>query len=346
MMLPTLMAFGVALVASLALTGPVRLLALHIGLVDYPGPRKLHLTPMPLLGGIAIYGGVLLALLVSVHGRMLLETTGILGGATLLVIVGILDDRGLLHHQVKLFLAMPVAAVILLASGIRANVFSAFVPGAAGIALDACLTVVWVVGIAAAFSILDHMDGLCTGVAAVAAAYFTLFAWMEGQILVRVLAAATLGAAVGFLRWNFHPARIFMGDGGAMFLGFLMATLGLKLRMSQMPAATAWMVPVLVLAVPILDTLLVSISRSRRGMLPFSSPGKDHTAHRLSNLGLGRSRAVVALYALGCVGGGLAWITTGLSVGHAYAVFAVATILALVLVVAFERVPYERQQKP
>jgi len=345
-MLPTLLAFGVALVAALALTGPVRQLALHIGLVDYPGPRKLHLTPVPLLGGVAIYAGVLLALLVSVHGRMLLETTGILGGATLLVFVGVLDDRGLLHHQVKLFLAMPVAALILLASGIRANIFSAFVSQPAGIALDGCLTLLWVVGISAAFSILDHMDGLCAGVAAVAAAYFTLFAWMEWQILVRVLAAATLGAAVGFLRWNFHPARIFMGDGGAMLLGFLMATLGLKLRMSQLPTATAWMVPVLVLAVPIFDTLLVSISRSRRGMLPFSSPGKDHAAHRLSNLGLGRSRAVVALYALGALGGTLAWVMTRVSARGAYELFAMATLIALVLVVAFERAPYERQREP
>jgi UDP-GlcNAc:undecaprenyl-phosphate/decaprenyl-phosphate GlcNAc-1-phosphate transferase len=343
--LPALLAFGVALVASLALTGPVRQLALHIGLVDYPGPRKLHLTPMPLLGGIAIYSGVLLALLVSMHGRMLLETTGILGGATLLVVVGVLDDRGLLHHQVKLFLGMPMAALILLASGIRANVFAAFVPGSAGILLDGCLTVLWVVGITAAFSILDHMDGLCAGVAAVAAAYFTLFAWMEGQSVVCVLAAATLGAAVGFLCWNFNPARIFMGDGGAMLLGFLMAMLALKLRISQMPAATAWMVPVLVLLAPIFDTLLVTISRSRRGLLPFASPGKDHTAHRLKNLGLGPSGAVVALYGLSALGGTLAWLASRLPTRSAYELFVGTAALVLAAIVALERAPYERQRK-
>ncbi len=343
--MPALLAFGIALVASLALTGPVRQLALHIGLVDYPGPRKLHMTPVPLLGGLAIYCGVLLAMLVSIRGRMLLETVGILGGATLLLVVGVLDDRGLLHHQLKLFLGMPMAAVILLLSGIRAEVFSAFVPGAGGILLDACLTVLWVVGITAAFSILDHMDGLCAGVAAVAAAYFTLFAWLEGQIVVRVLAAATLGAAVGFLRWNFNPARIFMGDGGAMFLGFLMATLGLKLRMSQTPAVTAWMVPALVLIVPIFDTLLVTVSRSRRGLLPFASPGKDHTAHRLNNLGLGHSGAVLALYVLSAAGGALAWFVARLPARLACGLFAAAAALVLVLIAALERAPYERQRK-
>jgi UDP-GlcNAc:undecaprenyl-phosphate GlcNAc-1-phosphate transferase len=343
--LPALLAFSIALVASLALTGPVRQLALHFGLVDYPGPRKLHLTPMPLLGGLAIYCGVLLALLVSMRGRMLLETTGILGGATLLLVLGVLDDRGLLHHQFKLFLGMPMAAVILLCSGIRAEVFSRFIPGSPGILLDACLTVLWVVGVTAAFSILDHMDGLCAGVAAVAAGYFTLFAWQEGQIVVRVLAAATLGAAVGFLRWNFNPARIFMGDGGAMFLGFLMATLGLKLRMNQMPALTAWMVPVLVLTVPIFDTLLVTVSRSRRGLLPFASPGKDHTAHRLNNLGLGHSSAVVALYGLSAAGGALAWVLARLPARLAYGLFVLAAVLSLVAIVALEQAPYERQRK-
>jgi UDP-GlcNAc:undecaprenyl-phosphate/decaprenyl-phosphate GlcNAc-1-phosphate transferase len=343
-MLTTLLAVTVALVASLALTLPVRRLALQVGLVDQPAPRKIHLAPVPLLGGLAIYCGVVLALLVSLHGHMESQTLAILAGATLLGMVGLLDDRGLLHHQVKLFIAMPASAVILLLSGIRADVFTPLVPRY-GPALDVVLTLFWVVGITAAFSILDHMDGLCTGVAAVAAAYFTLFAVLNGQTAVRVLAASTLGAAIGFLWWNFNPAKIFMGDAGAMFLGFLMATLGLKLRFNGLPRSTAWIIPVLILIVPVFDTLLVSVSRSRRGLLPFATPGKDHTAHRLSNLGMGQRGAVIAMYALGFVGGGLALAVTRLPEGVVWIVAGVVAIAALVGVAAFEAAPFEARRK-
>src|ERR1700731_1258663 len=301
----SLIAFAVGLIASMGLTVPVRQLALRVGMVDHPGPRKVHLQPIPLLGGLAIYLGVLIALLVSLRGPALAQVLGIYAGATLLAVVGILDDRGLLHHQIKLFGAMPAAAVILLATGIRAQVFSSFWPGTAAIGADTVLTLVWVVGITASFSILDHMDGLCAGIAAVASLFFAIFALESGQLLVSTMAAAVLGAAAGFLRWNFKPAKIFMGDGGAMFLGFLLATLGLKLRLSAGNHASALLAPVLILGVTIFDTTLVTISRSRRGLLPFATPGKDHAAHRLANLGLGQRGAVLALYVLGATGGAL-----------------------------------------
>ena len=128
----SLIAFVVGLIASLGLTVPVRQLALRTGMVDHPGPRKVHLQPMPLLGGLAIYGGVLIALLVSMDGPALTQVIGIYSGATLVALVGILDDRGLLHHQIKLFGAMPAAAVILLASGIRAQVFPPLLAGNCG----------------------------------------------------------------------------------------------------------------------------------------------------------------------------------------------------------------------
>src|SRR6516225_325690 len=266
-------AFFIALIASLMLVAPVRAFALRVGMVDWPGPRKVHHAPIPLLGGLPIYAAVVIAVLLSFHGPARTQIAGILIGATLVVAVGILDDRGLLHHQVKLFIGMPAAAGILLLSGIRAQVFSTLFPGRTGDLLDITLTVVWVVGITASFSILDHMDGLCAGVAAMASAFFALLAYLNGQTLVTVLAAAVLGAAAGFLRWNFKPAKIFMGDGGAMFLGFLMATLALKLRLAQPNAVSAWLVPVLILGATIFDTTLVTVSRSRRGLLPFATPG-------------------------------------------------------------------------
>src|SRR6266853_6956837 len=217
-----LLAFIIALLASLLLTAPVRALALRVGMVDLPGPRKVHVQPIPLLGGLAMYAGVVLGVLFLFNGPAGAQIAGILAGATLIAAVGILDDHGLLHHQVKLFVGMPLAAAILLASGIRAQVFSVLLHGRSGYFLDVALTVVWVVGITASFSILDHMDGLCAGIAAMASVFFAMLAYLHGQTLVTTLAAAVLGAATGFLRWNFKPAKIFMGDGGAMFLGFLM----------------------------------------------------------------------------------------------------------------------------
>jgi UDP-GlcNAc:undecaprenyl-phosphate GlcNAc-1-phosphate transferase len=339
-----LIAFSVALLASLGLTIPVRHFALRMGMVDQPGPRKVHVTPIPLLGGIAIYLGFAAAILLT-HGAMQQQTIAILSGATLLAIVGFLDDGGLLHHQVKLFLGMPLAALFLLASGIRAQLFSQFIPGNLGLILDGCLTIIWVVGITASFSILDHMDGLCAGITAIAAGFFTLSAYMNGQTIVQTLGAATLGAALGFLRWNFNPAKIFMGDGGAMFLGFLMATLGLKIRPDGAPFPAGWLVPVLILGVPIFDTTMVSISRARRGLLPFTSPGKDHTAHRLSNLGLGHRGAVLVLYLLAVIFGTIAVFIPRFSTGASYAIVGALFLCGLIAVFFLESAPFERQAK-
>lgn len=339
-----MLAFAVGLAATLGLTIPVRQLALRIGMVDHPGPRKVHVQPMPLLGGLAIYCGVLIALLVSLRGPTLAQVMGIYSGATVVALVGILDDRGLLHHQIKLFAAMPAAAVILVAEGVRAQVFSSYWPGAAAVWADTALTLVWVVGITASFSILDHMDGLCAGVAAIASLFFAIFALQSGQLLVSTMAAAVLGAAVGFLRWNFKPAKIFLGDGGAMFLGFLMAALALELRPIMAGGQNAaWLLPVFILGAAIFDTTLISISRSRRGFIPFTTPGKDHAAHRLSNLFSGQRTAVLILYGLGAVFGLLALAISHLSALAAYTVSSLVLAAVLGAIGLFEQAPYERQ---
>jgi UDP-GlcNAc:undecaprenyl-phosphate GlcNAc-1-phosphate transferase len=152
-----------------------------------------------------------------------------------------------------------------------------------------------------------------------------------------------LGAAAGFLRWNFKPAKIFMGDGGAMFLGFLMATLSLKLRLEQVNHFSAWLAPVLILGATILDTALVTVSRARRGLLPFATPGKDHAAHRLANLGLGHRGAVVTMYLIGAVSGAAGLLVSYLSAfGAAIVVFA-AVALLFGGIAFLESAPYERQ---
>jgi len=339
------LAFAVALIASLFLTAPVRQLALRVGMVDQPGPRKVHLTPMPLLGGLAMYCGVVLAVLIAMPASARLQSAGIFIGATLVAFVGALDDRGMLHHQVKLFVAMPLAAAILLASGVRTDFFETFRPGQAAAIADGALTIFWVVGITASFSIFDHMDGLCAGIAAIASFFFAVYAYRDGQALVMTLAAAVMGAALGFLRWNFKPAKIFMGDSGAMLLGFLMATLGVKLRPVALHHRLSWLVPVLILGIPIFDTTLISVSRLLRGFLPFTTPGKDHTAHRLSNLGLGQRNAVLVLYAAGAILGTEALAIGALPAPVAYAAAGITLLSGIVCVALLERAPYERQQK-
>jgi UDP-GlcNAc:undecaprenyl-phosphate/decaprenyl-phosphate GlcNAc-1-phosphate transferase len=340
-----LLAFTVALCSSLFLTSPVRLLAMRVGLVDYPGPRKVHLTPIPLLGGLAMYCGVGIALLVAMERSALSQTVGIFLGATLVALVGVMDDGGLLHHQVKLFLGMPGAALILIASGVRMEFFETVRPSPNAVLADCLLTIFWVVGITAAFSIFDHMDGLCAGVACIASFFFAVYAYWEGQTVVMKLAAAVMGASLGFLRWNFKPAKIFMGDGGAMFLGFLMATLAAKMRFPNMHHRISWIVPLLILAVPIFDTTLIIISRARRGLVPFATPGKDHAAHRLSNLALGQRSAVLVLYAAGILFGVTALMVGKLPLDYAYVVGVGALAIILCCVILLEFAPYERQKR-
>jgi UDP-GlcNAc:undecaprenyl-phosphate GlcNAc-1-phosphate transferase len=342
-------AFVVALATSFALTPVARRLAVALGFIDRPGPRKVHLTPTPLLGGVAIYVGAVLATVSFGNGLAPGQIVAILGCSTLLLVVGMLDDKKMLHPQLKLMGAAPVAALVLLASGVRASVFSAQprldeLPTVALLA-DYVVSVVWVVGIIGAFNILDHMDGLGAGIAAIASAFFLLFAVLGGQLLVAPLAAAVLGASLGFLRWNFRPAKIFMGDGGALLLGLLLATLGLKLSLPSLPAETAWIIPVLILGVPIFDTSLVTISRLRRGLLPFASPGKDHAAHRLAAVGLGQRGAVLVMYAGGIGFGLLALVVRHLSVGQGYALVAAVVLTAFLAIVLLEGVPYERQER-
>lgn len=350
--LPILLA---AVVISLMITPLVRAVAIRYGVVDRPNARKVHLTPVPLLGGLAIYAAVVLAILFffgDVYSRAPeagYQILGILGGTTVLVVVGVLDDYGRLHYQVKLFLAMPLSAIILAASGVR--IITPFVDSFHSdpipfLFISSGFTLVWVVAITAAFSILDHMDGLCSGIAAVASVFFLILSVQHGQVLVAVLAAAMLGATLGFLWSNFNPARIFLGDSGAMLIGFVMAILGIKVNFPGLSEIQSWMVPVLILGVPIFDTALVIVSRIRRGLVPFASPGKDHTAHRLASLGFGHRGVVLILYGAGIFLGSLALLVAyRLSTSESFVLIAVLGLAAIVTIIILEKVPFQRQGK-
>jgi UDP-GlcNAc:undecaprenyl-phosphate GlcNAc-1-phosphate transferase len=293
----TLLIFVAALVFSVLATPIARQLALRTGVVDVPSARKVHATPVPLLGGAAIYAGFVLALLLFGERFYIRELVGILLGATLVSLFGLADDRWGLHAYLKLG-GQLLAGAVLLIGGTRVQLFA----GQWGW-LNPALTLLWVVGITNAFNLLDNLDGLSGGVTTVAASFFLLLAAMGGQYLVGALAAALIGACLGFLRYNLNPATVFMGDTGSLFLGFLLAALGIKLRFPSNVPWITWLVPVCVLALPIFDTSLVFVSRLRRGLNPLTTPGKDHVSHRLVALGLTRREAVLVCYLLGGVCG-------------------------------------------
>ncbi|MHB0856232.1 MAG: MraY family glycosyltransferase [Anaerolineae bacterium] len=310
-----------AFLLAAGVTPVVRKVAVRLGVVDKPSARKLHAQPMPLMGGVAIYLGFMGALVVLGDRFYVQQVIGILLGATICSFTGIWDDRHSLGPLVKL-LAQVVAALVLVASGVQVQLF----PHAA---LNVAATVLWVAAITNAMNLLDNMDGLSGGVAAVAAAFFLLLAAMSGQYLVGALAAALLGACIGFLVHNMNPASIFMGDGGSLFIGFLLAAVGIKLRFPDNVHFVTWMVPVFVLGLPIFDTTLVSISRLRRGLNPLTAAGRDHTSHRLVKLGFTQREAVLILYIVCCVLGVFAMYLTQASVLEGYLIGALAFVAGL-----------------
>ncbi|MHB1296066.1 MAG: MraY family glycosyltransferase [Anaerolineae bacterium] len=319
-----------AFLLAVGMTPVVRKAAVRWGVVDRPNARKVHARPMPLMGGVAIYLGFMGALVVLGDRFYVQQVAGILLGATLCSFTGVWDDRRSLGPLVKLA-AQVVAALFLIVSGVQVQLF----PLAA---LNIGATVFWVVGITNAMNLLDNMDGLSGGVAAVAAAFFLLMAAMSGQYLVGALAAALLGACIGFLVYNVNPASIFMGDGGSLFIGFLLASVGIKLRFPDNVHFVTWMVPVFVLGLPIFDTTLVSISRLRRGLNPLTAAGKDHTSHRLVKLGYTQREAVLILYIVCCALGVFAMYLTQASVLEGYLIGGLALAAGLYGIYRLERV--------
>ncbi len=294
--------FLTALTLAAISTPLIRRLAVWTGFVDMPAGRKLHSAPMPLLGGLAIAASALIAflLLVSIL-PITFQATSVIGAVlacTIIILVGLVDDRRHLPAWLK-FSGQLIAALILVYAGVQVRLN---IPTWLNIAV----TIIWLVGITNAMNFMDNMDGLSAGVSGVAAAFILLLATFNNQHLVAALAAGILGACLGFLRYNFKPARIFMGDAGSMFLGFLLAVLCIQLRFPDNVNFVTWMVPVFIMGLPIFDTSLVIISRTRRHVNPLTTAGKDHSSHRLVNRGFSQREAVLILYliagAFGMVG--------------------------------------------
>jgi UDP-GlcNAc:undecaprenyl-phosphate/decaprenyl-phosphate GlcNAc-1-phosphate transferase len=326
--------FFVALAIAYFGTPVAQRVALASGFVKQPGARHIHASPVPLLGGAAIYLAFVVTLLIFRNGAYaeIKQMVAILVAATVVALFGLWDDRRGLSAAVKM-LGQILAATIIIWSGIQVQFLR-------HPALNVLATFVWLIGISNAINFLDNMDGLAGGVTAIACAFFFLLAAFNGQILVASLSAALLGACLGFLRYNFGGAQIFMGDTGALFLGLVLAALAIKLRFQNQDIVT-WIIPVMVLGLPICDTTLVVMSRLRRHVNPFTTAGKDHTSHRLVERRLTTREAVLVLYIV-CFAFGMASLfLLNATVAEAYVTGAVVAAICLY---AMFRLEFRRPQ--
>ena len=350
-------AFLLSIAMALGLTPLALRIALKRRVLDHPGDYKVQESPVPYLGGLAIVvafsAAILLATFISPPPSGVRELAILLAMGIILSLVGLGDDiRG--FHPLLRFAAEIAAALVIWGTGVGITLFD----NSLG---NATLTVLWIVGITNAFNLLDNMDGLSAGLAAIASATFFVLAAMNGQTAVAGLSIALCGCALGFLRSNFHPARIYMGDAGSLFFGFMLAVLGIKLRF-EAPVEITFMVPILVLGVAILDTTLVVTSRLAHRLNPFAG-GRDHISHRLVFVGIPVRSAVALIYAAGIALGWLALVmsrldaTTGfILMGFVVAVAAFAGVmLSLVPVYEHSRrrrmmlmevVPHEEHSEP
>ena len=327
-MTTAMLIFAGALILAIGGTPLARQIAPRLGLIDRPGARKVHQRPMPLMGGAAIVLASLAAVLIFRDRIEYQQLVGIMLGGAFVSLIGALDDRWGLPALVKL-LGQFLAAGLLIVAGLSVQMLPS--PW-----LNYGLSALWIVGITNAFNLLDNMDGLSSGVAAIAAAFFTLLAALSDQSYVGALSAAVFGATLGFLIYNFNPASIFMGDSGSLFIGFVLAAIGIKLRFPSNVSFVTWMVPVLVLGVPLFDMTLVIISRLRRGLNPLTTPGRDHTSHRLVAMGFTTREAVMIHYLAAGAYGLLAIFVTQATLLEGYVTGVAAVILSAAAMVKLE----------
>ena len=294
-------AFLIALFVALIATPAVIVLAAKTGAMDAPDARKVHKGPMPRIGGLAIYCGFMAAILAMLNFAELTQEVangviGLLLGGTLIVIIGLIDDYKNLPAKVKL-LGQILAACVVVYFDVRIDVITD--PFGDYLYLEylaAPATVFWIVGLTNTVNLIDGLDGLAAGVSTIASITIMLVALQEDVMIVALFTAALAGAALGFLRYNFNPAKIFMGDTGSMFLGFILAGISV-IGAVKCTATIALIVPILALGLPIMDTTFAIIRRYRGGV-PIFKPDKGHLHHRLLDLGFSQRQAVLLMYVI------------------------------------------------
>lgn len=285
--------FLVAFLLAVLLTPVVSQAAWRAGVVDTPSDeRRLHLRPTPLLGGLAIFAAIAIpaAALGNDHGFW-----GIMAGAALMALLGALDDIHPLHPAIKLG-GMCAIASIPAFLGITIDHVTLPVVGVFDLGWwQYPVTIIWIVAIANIVNFIDGMDGLAAGFCAIAALTFAILSASLGREDAAAISAIVAGATLGFLRYNFHPATIFMGDAGALMLGYLLAALAIQ-GVLKTAAAVSLVLPLMILALPILDTSYVILKRLKYGR-PIYAADRSHFHHRFANIGFGQRRAAIYVYA-------------------------------------------------
>ena len=292
-----ILVFIIAGGTSYLLTPLAKKIAHKVGAIDIPKDnRRVHVTPIPRLGGLAIYVGTVLGILYL--GDFSKEIIGLLVGGTVIVITGVMDDIFQLSAKFKLLFQV-ISAVILFGFGYRITFLGnpltgdyIFFP----MILSLIVTVIWIVGITNTINLIDGLDGLAAGVAVIASASLAYIAIINGRPDAALITLAVSGSALGFLPHNFNPAKIFMGDAGSLFLGYMLAAISI---MGTMKGVTviATVVPILALGLPIFDTAF-AILRRLINKKPIMEADKGHLHHRILSQGLGHKKTVILLYSL------------------------------------------------
>ena len=320
------------------LTPVMRKIAIANQILDLPtSSHKSHTKAVPYLGGVAILIGVTLVSYLALAfsnftvSNFLLATS-VLGPALAMGLIGLWDDLKNLPPLPRFIgqsvAGLVVAAALVLGSNVANPTGSTFA--------DVLITVIWVVGICNSINFFDNLDGGAAGTAAISAIFLTYLAINSGQAFVAALSIVVAGATLGFLIWNRAPARIYMGDAGALFLGVLLATLTIRLNPDTQTSIGSFATPILLLAIPILDTTVAVLSRLRRGVSPFLG-GKDHLSHRLVRAGLSRKMAAVALWLLSAAFAFFAVILTIVTEKYEFYFVAVTAFLWALLFLGFIR---------
>nr|WP_206081470.1 MraY family glycosyltransferase [Megasphaera sp. SW808] len=319
----------IALIVAYVLTPGVKKLAIKVGAVDKPNARKVHTHAIPRLGGLAIYVGFMAAVLFCVPVRH--ELLGLLLGCTAIVALGIWDDICNIPAKVKL-VGQIVAACIPIAFGIQiewlTNPFGTLIVLPELVAIP--VTIFWIIGFTNTVNLIDGLDGLAAGVSFIASVSMFLLAYTMNQYLPAMIIVAMAGAALGFLQYNFNPAKIFMGDTGSMLLGYTMAVAAV-LGLVKTAATIALVVPLIALGLPILDTLFAIIRRKMSGV-PIFQPDKGHLHHRLLALGMSQKQAVLIMYFVSIVLGIVALFVA--NVNYQTGIATVLVVLAVIIYTA------------
>ncbi len=336
--------FIAALAISVIMTPFIKQFAIWVKAVDAPNERKVHTRVMPRLGGLAIFaafaGGfiIMLPVLDAIKAE---AAWGLLIGGAIVVLTGALDDRFELSPKLKL-LGIIVAASVVVAFGLKVDLLN--LPfGGQSVALQWLsipITIFWIVGVTNAINLIDGLDGLAAGVSGISTLTILVLAVMMGNVTVILLSAVLLGSILGFLFFNFHPAKIFMGDSGALFLGFSIATLSiLGFKQATM---VSFIVPLLIIGVPLSDTFF-AIVRRKLNKKPIFMADKGHLHHCLLQLGLSHKKTVLSIYAISIVFGSFAVL---LSQASQWMAVVLTFIILLVLEVGAEAIGIFNKKKP